>query len=282
MTASLRRLATFLPFVLVLALALSSSGFADDGGDDREIDPVEPDFSVITLPTTLRLPRHALAFHLTHRFTRGLEQGSFGDLASDLFGFDGGAQVGLEFRFGVTRKLQVGVYRTSDRTIELFTQREIVRQGGSPLGLAAAVSVEGLDNFQEDYSPRAALVASRRLGQRAVLYAQPAFIWNTRLPPELPGEDDSTLVLGLGGRLRMSDGAYLVAEVTPRLAGYKGNRGGGDSGTVAAFGIEGRVGGHVFQFNVSNDLGTTPAQVARGRQGRKDWYLGFNLSRKFY
>ncbi len=96
------------------------------------------------------------------------------------------------------------------------------------------------------------------------------------------GSKNDTLVLGLGARLRMSDGAYLVAEVTPRLAGYAGNRGSGDPGTQAAFGIEGRVGGHVFQFNVSNLLGTTPAQTARGRQGRSDWYIGFNLSRKFY
>jgi hypothetical protein len=272
----------FGPAAFALLLVVLAGQAAADDADDRAIDPVEPDFSVITLPTTLRVPKHAMAFRLTHRFTRGLEQGSFGDLASDLFGFDGGAQVGLELRFGVTSRLQLGVYRISDRTLDLFAQQEIVRQGKSPLGLALAASVEGLDNFQEEYSPRVAIVASRRLGQRAALYAQPAFIWNTQLPPELPGEKDDTLVLGIGARLRMSDSAYLVAEVVPRLAGYKGNRGGGDSGTQAAFGIEGRVGGHVFQLNVSNNLGTTPAQAARGRQGRSDWYIGFNLSRKFY
>jgi Membrane bound beta barrel domain (DUF5777) len=276
-----RRLLARAALGLCLAAAAGGSALADDA-DDRSIDPVEPDFSVITLPTTLRLPRHALAFRLTHRFTRGLEQGDFGDLAADLFGFDGGAQVGLELRFGVTSKLQLGVYRISDRTIDLFAQHELLRQGKSPLGLAVAASVEGLDNFHEEYSPRAAVVASRRLGERAVLYAQPAFLWNTQLSPELPGEKNDTLVLGLGARLRMSDGAYLVAEVTPRLAGYAGNRGSGDPGTQAAFGIEGRVGGHVFQFNVSNIPGTTPAQTARGRQGRSDWYIGFNLSRKFY
>jgi hypothetical protein len=266
----------------VCLLLFGATSVRADDSDDRSIDPVEPDFTVITLPTTLRMPKHALAFRLTHRFARGLEQGSFGDLAGDLFGFDGGAQVGLELRFGITSKLQFGVYRTSNKTIDLFLQHEIVKQGKSPVGLAAATSVEGLDNFQKEFSPRAALVASRRLGDRAVIYAQPAFVWNTQLSPEIPTESNDTLVLGLGARLRMSNSAYLVAEVNPRLAGYKGNLGSGDSGTQAAFGIEGRVGGHVFQFNVSNDLGTTPAQTARGRQGRNDWYIGFNLSRKFY
>ena len=60
---------------------------------DEDLDPIpaEPDFYVITLPTNLRLPKHKLDFRLTHRFARGLSQGSFGDLASDFFGFDGGA-----------------------------------------------------------------------------------------------------------------------------------------------------------------------------------------------
>jgi hypothetical protein len=32
----------------------------------------------------------------------------------------------------------------------------------------------------------------------------------------------------------------------------------------------------------SNTLGTTPAQVVRGQQGVRDWFIGFNLTRKFY
>jgi hypothetical protein len=46
--------------------------------------------------------------------------------------------------------------------------------------------------------------------------------------------------------------------------------------------LEQRAGGHVFQLNFSNGFGTTLAQVARGGSRRDDWYLGFNLSRKFY
>ena len=73
-----------------------------------------------------------------------------------------------------------------------------------------------------------------------------------------------------------------MAEYHPRLAGYKGNRGGGDRASLISFGIEKRVGGHAFQLNFSNDLGTTPAQTARGQQGGNDWFIGFNISRKFY
>jgi hypothetical protein len=262
---------------------------------DEDLDtlPAEPDFQVITLPTNLRLPKHKLDFRLTHRFARGLGAGSFSDLASDFFGFDGGAQVGLGLRFGVFRGNQAAVYRTSDRTIQISDQQELLRQGGSPLGLSAVVSVEGLNNFGlsdepstgsslHEFSPSLALVVSRRFGTRAALYVVPSWVGHTRIIPSAPGDEDSTLVLGLGARLRLTKTMALVGEVNPRLAGYAGDLGSGDSAALASFGVEWRVGGHAFQINFSNDLGTTPAQVARGQQGRDDWHLGFNLTRKFF
>ncbi len=90
--------------------------------------------------------------------------------------------------------------------------------------------------------------------------------------------------------MRLSKRAYFVAEVSPRLAGFKG--GNVDFQNTAkyvegreliSFGIEGQVGGHVFQVNCSNAFATTPANIARGAaSGRTNWYLGFQISRKFY
>src|SRR4026208_1594635 len=87
----------------------------DDQSDpDVRVDALQPDFTLAALPTTLRMPVHKLAFRVTHRFTRSLGQGDFGDLVSDLFGFDSGAQIGLELRYGLMPGTQVGVHRTSD------------------------------------------------------------------------------------------------------------------------------------------------------------------------
>ena len=244
------------------------------------------------LPTNLRLPKHKLDFRLTHRFARGLSEGSFGDLASDFFGFDGGAQIGFGLRFGLFRGNQVAVYRTSDRTIQVSDQQELLREGRSPVGLSVVASVEGLNNFGlssapegatlHEFSPSVALVVSRRLGTRAALYVVPSWVGNTRITPSAPGDEDWTLVLGLGARLRLTKTMALVGEIHPRLAGYAGDLGSGDPASLASFGVEWRVGGHAFQINFSNDLGTTPAQVARGQQGIEDWFIGFNLTRKFY
>ena len=84
---------------------------------------------VVNLPTTLRVPKFKSAFRVTHRFGRPLGQGDFGELAEDLFGLDSGAQIGLEYRFGLMRGLQVGIHRTSDRTIEFFTQYSLLAAG---------------------------------------------------------------------------------------------------------------------------------------------------------
>ena len=241
---------------------------------------VEPDYTLINFPTTLRLPRHKMAFRLTHRFARPLGQGDFGNLLEDVFGLDGGAQIGINFRFGLFDNTQIGIYRTSNRTIQFHGQQNILRQGTSPVGFAVALSVEGLNNFREEYSPSVALVFSRKVRERAVIYAVPSWVGNTNISA-MEGDHD-TFVLGLGGRLQLTDSVAAVGEISPRLAGFDRRlRGGGPSDFHATFGVEFVYGGHVFQNNVSNDIGTTPAQAARGQQGPDDWFLGFNLTRKF-
>jgi len=250
--------------------------------DDAELDPLEPDFTVVSLPTTLRLPRHGGAFHLTHRFTQPL---GGGDLLGSLFRFDSGAQVGLEVRFGIFSGTQLGVYRTNDRAIDFFLKEDVWRQNGNPVGVSVFGAVEGQDNFSEEYSPGLALVVSRKLGKRATVYAEPAWVGNTARPSDGPTDHDSTLFVGLGARVLLGSSAYLVGEFAPRLAGFKGInpvRRSEHAANHLSFGIEKRVGGHSFQLNFSNYFATTLATIARGAGSGDDWYIGFNLSRKFF
>ena len=241
---------------------------------DVRVDPLQPDFTLGALPTTLRMPRGKWAFRVTHRFTRELGEGDFGDLASDLFGLDGGSQVGLEVRYGLLSGTQVGVHRTSDRTIQIFVQQSILKQrDGSAIGLDAIGTLEGWDNLTEQHQSALGLLLSRNLGRWAAVYVEPMFIANTN--PFEDG-DDHTFMLGLGTRVRVRPSTYLTAEYAPRLAGYDPN----DS--QIGFGIEMRAGGHLFQINVSNGWGTTLGQLAVGGIDNENWYLGFNLSRKFF
>ncbi len=245
---------------------------------DSRLDPLQPDFNLAALPTTLRLPSHKSAFRVTHRFTRSLGRGDFSDLVSDFFGFDSGAQIGLEFRYGLRPGTQIGVNRTSERSIEIFGRQNLLKEtaDGHPLGLDVLATLEGQNNMRDKKSSALGLLVSKKLGKFAALYAEPMFVVNTNPQDGGTGVDNNTIMIGLGGRLRIRPAVYLVGEVTPRVGGYKP---GVDQGS---FGIEMRSGGHTFQINFSNGFGTTLGQVARGGISGDSWYIGFNISRKFF
>jgi hypothetical protein len=246
----------------------------DGGTDDAEVVLAEPDFRVLNLPSTLRLPLHGSNFQLTHRFNGNLRRGSFNDNAGNLFGLDQGAAVGFEYRFGIARHLQAAVYRTAiDKTFQFYGKYDAVRHGHSiPVSLSVIGSVEGADNFHERYSPALGVAVSRMVADRFAVYATPVWVHNTAALLNL---DRDTFFVGVGGRVRVRSTVYLVAEVAPRASGYRPDK------AAYGFAIEKRAGGHVFQLNFNNGQGTTFAQLARG--GSADsLYLGFNLARKFF
>jgi hypothetical protein len=250
---------------------------AQDDDPDADINLAQPDFTLAALPTTLRVPRHKSAFRVTHRFGRPLGAGDFGDLIGDLFGLDSGALIGLEYRFGLFRKTQVGLHRTSNKTIEFFSQRELLAQReGFPITVDALVTIDGTNNFRDSYSPALGLVLSREVGDRAAFYLEPIWVNNSNPLPEELADDNSTVMIGLGTRLRIRPSVYVLLEAAPRVAGYD------PAVTHVSFGIEKRAGGHTFQLNFSNGFGTTMGQLARGGTSNDDWYLGFNISRKFF
>lgn len=250
---------------------------AQDDDPDADINLAQPDFTLAALPTTLRVPRHKSAFRVTHRFGRPLGAGDFGDLVGDLFGLDGGALIGLEYRFGLFRKTQVGLHRTSNKTIEFFAQRELLAQSeGFPITVDALATIDGTNNFRDSYSPALGLVLSREVGDRAAFYLEPIWVNNSNPLPEELADDNSTFMIGIGTRLRVRPTVYVLLEGAPRVGGYDPDV------THVSVGIEKRAGGHTFQLNFSNSFGTTIGQIARGGTSNDDWYLGFNISRKFF
>lgn len=234
----------------------------------------EPDFTLVALPSTLRLPDGRWAFRVTHRFTRSLGEGSLADLASDFFGLDGGSLVGLELRYGVRPGTQLALLRTSDRTMQLLAQQSMLQQrDGRPIDLDAVVAVQGLDNFSEDYTSTLGLLLSRRFGDRGAAYVEPLVVLNAL--PEA-ADDELVVVLGLAARIRFGASTYLVAEFAPRLSGEAP----GDHHASVA--LEKQRGGHSFQINFSNSFATTIGQIARAYGSTGSWHIGFNISRKFY
>jgi hypothetical protein len=269
-----------LPFVLTwLAVSLSLLGApapARAQDDAEALKLAEPDFTLVALPTSLRLPKYKGAFRVTHRFTRPLNEGDFGDLAADLFAIDTGAAIGLEYRFGIIPNGQVGVHRTSNRTTEFFSEYRVLPQNKAIVDVSAWFSIEGTNNFKDSYSPAVGAIVSRTFGDVAAVYVEPIWVNNTNSLPKALVDHNDTFIIGVGGRVRVTPTVYLVAEGAPRPAGDK------PGVTHASFAFEKRAGGHIFQINFSRGFGTTLAQVARGGPVEKDWFVGFNISRKFF
>jgi hypothetical protein len=243
--------------------------------DDGVLRPLEPDYVLINLPTTLPLPLHKGNFRLTHRFNGNLENGDFGDQASSLFGIDEGATIGFEYRFALAKHLELAAYRQNfGRTIQIYAKYDAFHQSAStPLGFSALVSVEGTNNFRQDYAPSIGASISRDVAKIAALYAVPIWVHNSAATG---GVTRDTFVMGLGASVRVRPSVYLVAEVSPRLAGYVQGQ------AEYGFGLSMRVGGHVFDLTFTNtNQGSTFAQLATGGFPNS-LYLGFNLSRKFF
>lgn len=247
---------------------------------DVRVDPLQPDFVIAALPTTLRLPVHKLDFRITHRFATPLGDGDFGDLLSRFFGFDSGAQIGLELRYGLLKGNQIGIYRTSDKTIQIFDQQSVLQErDGHPIGLDVLGTLEGTNNMQDQLSSALGILASRKVAGVLAVYAEPIYVINTNPAPGNSVDHNDTFMLGLGTRIRIRPLMYLVGEITPRLWGYQPGE------ALASFGVEFRAGGHQFQINFSNGLGTTLGQLAHNGGIDFDlekWFIGFNISRKFF
>jgi len=248
---------------------------ASDEDDDAVLRPLQPDFTLINLPTTLPLPAHKSNFRLTHRFNGNLRLGGFGSQAGNLFGLDEGATVGLEYRFAVARHIEAAAYRTTfNRTTQFYGKYDALHQNArTPVGLSAIVTVEGVNNFRDQYAPGIGASISRDMANVMALYAVPMWVHNSAAATGVVHE---TVMVGLGASVRVRPTLFLVGEITPRVGGYVAGN------PEYGFGLSKRVGGHVFDLTFTNTTqGTTFAQMARGGFP-KSLYLGFNLARKFF
>jgi hypothetical protein len=273
-------------------VATPAASVAQDD-DDAALDPAEPDFVVVNLPTTLRLPLFKSNFRLTHRFAGNLRNGTFGQQAGNLFGIDQGAIIGFEYRFAVARHAEAAFYRSGfEKTIQLYGKYDALQQRRSmPVSISALVSIEGTDNFQDKYAPAVGVVISRRVGSRFAGYITPMWAHNTAASLEAITHDHDagahtesaeashvhrdTTYVGLGGRVRFANSAYVAAEVAVRAQGYAPDEPG------YGVSLEKRVGAHMFSLTFTNTFATTFAQLARGGAANS-LVLGFNHGRKFF
>jgi len=281
-----------------VAMNSNSSGGPriEPSGGDKEAKPqgrapgsARPGFSkpafwgtrLVNLPTTTTLEEGEFLFRVSHRFLPPVSEGW-----DAFYGLDGPAYILLSFGYGVTDNLMLTLGRS-----RLYQEWEVYANWlifdetkNSSLPVAAALQVGGSLAGQDEpagaewsgrFRLNALLSLSYQLSDHFSVLVVPAFSSNTNF---WETESEGTFALGFGGRFMFLPDFSLLAEWIPVLAGYD------DISNGWSLGVEKKIGGHVFQFFVTNSIGICAAQFLPGGDLRLedgDFRVGFNIFRTF-
>ncbi|MEW6129217.1 MAG: DUF5777 family beta-barrel protein [Acidobacteriota bacterium] len=274
------------------------------------------DYQIINLPTPKRIAKHALNVHFTHRFSAPINDSGI----DQLFGLDSFSASSLAFTYGVTDRLYLKAHRTPlcefrefCKTIELgFGYHLLDETGNSPIALSTYASVEGNDNFTDNFTFNLQAMLARSLTKYVDLFFSPALHLNANgnsrfnpsprnQPPEVAqaarnlslGKHSGSFGFGINARIRPS--TSLLFEFVPRVGFKTGqviqtfdpvtfqftgfeNR----SKPAIGFGIEKRLGRHAFALTFTNSQNTTTSRYNSSFSGLplSKYVIGFNLFRR--
>ena len=254
---------------------------------------------LVSLPTGRPTDRHGVYVNFTHRFAydpafTGTGRGEI------LFGLDGFAIPSFGFRYGVTDRLSVSIYRSPSvvgRPIQLMAGYSILDEHkGNPLNMTVRVSIEGQNTFRKNYTENIEGILSRSITSRAQFYLIPTASFNDRplvqdgfrsaQVLDFPGVNAFSLGVGLAIDIRPS--VTLLAEVIPTVVN------GPELGIhrpAFSFGIQKKIYRHAFTLALTNSPGTTVSQRAATRasflgDSSADTFgglvLGFNITRQIH
>jgi hypothetical protein len=235
-----------------------------------------------------------------------------------LLGLDSFSVSSFGITYGITDKLYVSASRSPlcqrglCRTIEVgFGYNWLAQDKDSPFALTTYASVEGNDNFTEEYTYNLQAMMSARLGKRVYLFFSPAVHLNSNgqhrfnprpdqfFPPatvansfKLPTNGAS---FGFGTSVLITHDIVALFDFAPRIGfklgqvnpifdnnfnviGFKN-----ESQPSIGFGIQKNIGKHSFTLTFSNTQTSTTSRYNSSNLVLKPRRLtiGFNLSRRF-
>ncbi|MGH9339252.1 MAG: DUF5777 family beta-barrel protein [Acidobacteriota bacterium] len=231
------------------------------------------------LPAPVDLKQGQTEIHIDHRFIEAVADSRPGRA----FGLDAGANINLGVNYAATENLSLGISRARfGEIISLMGTYEIQSDEEAPWKLALHGGVQGLDNFQMQYSPFLQLPASFDY-KRLRTYVAPTLVFNSRfddlVDPEFSvnPQCNHTFSLGLGADLALHPSFSLAGEYVPRLAGFGGLF--PDDNPAISGGIKLRTWRHVFTIMLSTSQAFTPGQYGINT-GHDKFFIGFNIYRR--
>jgi len=273
---------------------------------------------LFNVPTGRPVERHSLVINFTHRFP--FEAAFTGPGRGDtLLGLDDFSVSSLGLRYGVTSRLSVFAYRSPSiigRPIELMVAYNFLDEHhGSPINATFRFSVDGQNDFSNNFAENLELIVSRSLGHRAQLYAVPTYTIHQRpllsnpgssLADAMPDQPCSaalaagiapsfnarpcadTFSLAAAVSVDIRPTVALVAEVTPTLVNASEL---GIHRPEYAFGIQKKIWRHAFTLGLSNGPGSivsqrggTRATFVQDSTADKPGglFIGFDLTRQLF
>ena len=271
---------------------------------------------LVNLPTPRSVPKGTWNMDFTHRFTQPVHPLS--SSGRNLLGLDSFGIASFGMTYGVTDKFYVSAYRSPlcqrglCQVIELGAGYNFLTQDSdSPIALSAYASIEGNENFTEEYTYNLQARMSARLGKRVYVFFSPAAHINANgqnrfnprpgdyFPPatvansfRLPAHGAS---FGFGTAVLIRPDIVATFEFTPRtgfklgqvspifnnnfvVTGFKNI-----SYPAIGFGIQKNIGKHSFALTFSNTQTTTTSRYNSSNLVLKPRRLviGFNLARRF-
>lgn len=274
------------------------------------------DYRLVNVPTPKKVPKGTWNMTFSHRFSQPLQP--FRESGSGLLGLDSMSVSSFGISYGITDKFYVQASRSPlcqkglCRTIELGLGYHITDQNKrSPVALSAYASVEGNDNFTEEYTYNLQLMLSRQFGRRLFAFFSPALHLNSNGQRRFnPRPDDyfpaatvaNTFKLpthgasfGMGATFRITPSVMAIFEFTPRtgfklgrtdpifdpnfnITGFKNI-----SEPEMGVGVQYSIGKHSFTLTLSNTQTTTTSKYNSSNRvlSPRHLIIGFNLFRRW-
>jgi cytochrome c oxidase subunit 2 len=286
-------------------------------GQDRVPHGYEPyDYHLINVPTPKPIVKGSLNLFFTHRFSEPLRP--IRDTADTLLGLDSFAVSSLGLTYGITDRLYISAYRSPlcqrglCRTIEIGLGYHLLDEAGkSPVALSAYASIEGNDNFTEEYTYNLQAMLGRSVTKYVHVFFSPALHLNANgqhrfnpvptnfFPPALVANSfhlpKNAASFGFGINIGIRPSWSVNFEYTPRI-GFKlgrviptfnnfGQVTGFFNTSIAeiGFGLEKRIGRHSFALTFSNTQTTTTSRYNSSNLvlPHNKFIIGFNVYRRF-
>ena len=274
------------------------------------------DHRIVNIPTPKSIPKGSWNLTFTHRFSQPIQP--LNESARDLFGLDSFGIASFGLTYGITDKLYVSAYRSPlcqrglCRVIELGLGYNWLSQDkDSPIALSTNASIEGNDNFTEEFTYNLQARLSARLGKRVYLFFSPAVHINSNgqrrfdprptdfFPPSAIADTfrqpKHGASFGFGASVLITPNVAALFDFTPRT-GFKLGQVNpifdnnfnvigftSESHPAIGFGIQRNIGKHSFALTFSNTQTTTTSRYNSSNLvfSPKDVVIGFNLSRQF-